>query len=43
MRPMTDGRAPAALSAWTAIIVTGLFVLVTHYVGVSAGAPVSSS
>ena len=36
---MTPGRAAIAFSAWPAIIVTGLFVLVTHYVGVTAGAP----
>ena len=36
---MTPGRAAIAFSAWPAIIVTGLFVLVTHYVGVAAGAP----
>ncbi len=33
------GRAAIAFSAWPAIIATGLFVLVTHYVGVAAGAP----
>ena len=37
MRLMTQGRARAAFSSWTAIIVTGLFVLVTHYVGVGGG------
>ena len=41
MRRMTPGRAAIAFSAWPAIIVTGLFVLVTHYVGVVAGAPLS--
>jgi signal transduction histidine kinase len=38
---MTQVRTPVALSSWTAIIVTGLFVLVTHYVGIYAGAPLS--
>jgi signal transduction histidine kinase len=36
---MTPGRAAIAFSAWPAIIATGLLVLVTHYVGVAAGAP----
>ena len=39
MRPMTQARASGALAAWPAVIATGLFVLVTHYVGVAAGAP----
>ncbi len=39
MRPMTQARASGALAAWPAVIATGTFVLVTHYVGVAAGAP----
>lgn len=38
---MTQARASAALSAWPAIIATGLFVLLTHYVAIAAGAPLS--
>ena len=36
---MTQARASGALAAWPAIIATGLFVLVTHYIGIAAGAP----
>jgi signal transduction histidine kinase len=36
---MTQARASVALAAWPAIIATGLFVTVTHYVSIAAGAP----
>jgi signal transduction histidine kinase len=38
---MTPMRASVALTAWPAIISTGLFVLITHYVEIAAGAPLS--
>jgi signal transduction histidine kinase len=37
--PAMSPRASATLGAWPAILATGLFVLVTHYVHVAAGAP----
>ena len=41
MPPMSQARVPIALSAWPAIVVTGAFVLVTHYVHIAAGAPLT--
>jgi signal transduction histidine kinase len=38
---MAQARGPVVLAAWPAVISTGLFVLVTHYVGIAAGAPLS--
>jgi signal transduction histidine kinase len=36
---MTQARASGASAAWPAVIASGLFVMVTHYVGIAAGAP----
>lgn len=36
---MTQDRVPHAVGAWPAITAVGLFVMVTHYVGIAAGAP----
>ena len=38
---MTQARAAVALSTWPAIIAACLFVFVTHYVGIAAGAPLT--
>jgi signal transduction histidine kinase len=37
--PAMSLRASSVLGAWPAILATGLFILVTHYVHVAAGAP----
>ncbi len=39
MPGMTQDRVPSALGPWPAIAGVGLFVLLTHYVGIAAGAP----
>lgn len=39
--PMTQARTFGATGAWSAVIVAALFVLVTHFVGIAAGAPLS--
>jgi len=39
MPAMTQARDSNALGPWPAIAGVGLFVLVTHYVGIAAGAP----
>src|SRR5688572_20799197 len=39
MPAMSPSRASVALGAWPAVLATGLFVLVTHYVHIAAGAP----
>ena len=41
MRPMTQpqARSPFTVGAWPATLAAGLFVLVTHYIHVAAGAP----
>jgi signal transduction histidine kinase len=39
MPAMSPTRASLALVAWPAVVATGLFVLVTHYVHIAAGAP----
>ena len=39
MPAMSPTRASLALGAWPAVLATGLFVLVTHYVHIAAGAP----
>jgi hypothetical protein len=38
---MTPARVSVTLTAWPAIVSTGLFVLVTHYVEIAAGAPLT--
>jgi hypothetical protein len=38
---MAQARGPVVLAAWPAVISTGLFVLVTHFVEIAAGAPLS--
>jgi signal transduction histidine kinase len=39
MPGMTQDRDSSTLGPWPAIAAAGLFVLVTHYVGIAAGAP----
>jgi signal transduction histidine kinase len=40
--PMTtSARRSAAVGTWPAVIAAGLFVIVTHYVGIAAGAPLT--
>ncbi len=41
MRPMSQERASVAVGAWLSISVVGLFVLLTHYVHIAAGAPLT--